>query len=158
MASLASRMEVLEAENSTLKKKLIESMHEVNTLKESSKTLADDLWAKHQLTLEKDEQLLVAKDKLKTIVARSIEGFQHTDEYNTVLFSWYFKGFELLRRYLVKHPSGVDLQSLDLELVDQEMAADEATQSSTVEEPVVDQTNAQDAFAAVAGDDVAADP
>ena len=41
MVSLASRMEVLEAENSTLKKKLIESMHEVNTLKESSKTLAD---------------------------------------------------------------------------------------------------------------------
>ena len=38
------------------------------------------------------------------------------------------------------------------------MAADEATQSSTAEEPVVDQTNAQDAFAAVAGDDVAADP
>ena len=158
MASLASRMEVLEAENSTLKKKLIESMHEVNTLKESSKTLADDLWAKHQLTLEKDEQLLVAKDKLKTIVARSIEGFQQTDEYNTVLFSWYFKGFELLRRYLVKHPSSVDLQSLDLELVDQEMAANEATQSSAPEEPVVDQTNAQDASAAVAGDDVAADP
>ena len=37
--------------------------------------------------LEKDEQLLVAKDKLKTIVAKSIEGFQKTDEYNTVLFS-----------------------------------------------------------------------
>ena len=55
MASLASRMEVLEAENSTLKKKLIESMHEVNTLKESSKTLADNLRAEHQLTLEKDE-------------------------------------------------------------------------------------------------------
>ena len=48
------------------------------------------------------------------------------DEYNTVLFSWYFKGFELLRRYLVKHPSGVDLGKLDLEEVDQEMATDEA--------------------------------
>ena len=84
---MASRMEVLEVENSTLKKKLIESMHEVNTLKESSKTLANDLQAERQLTLEKDEQLLVAKDKLKTIAARSIEGFQQTDEYNTVLFS-----------------------------------------------------------------------
>ena len=87
MASLASKMEDLEAENSTLKKKLIESMHEVNTLKESSKTLANDLRAEHQLTLEKDEHLLVAKDKLKTIAARSIEGFQQTDKYNTVLFS-----------------------------------------------------------------------
>ena len=127
MASLASRMKVLEAENSTLKKKLIESMHEFNTLKESSKTLAEDLWAECQLTLEKDEQLLVAKEKLKTIAARSIEGFQQTDEYNTVLFSWYFKGFKLLRRYLVKCATGVDLQSLDLEVVDQEKAADEAT-------------------------------
>ena len=87
VASLASRMEVLEEKNSTLKKKLIESMHEVNTLKESSKTLADNLRAEHQLTLEKDEQLLVARDKLKTIAARSIEGFQQTDEYKTVLFS-----------------------------------------------------------------------
>ena len=109
VASLTSRMEALEGENSTLKKKLIESMHTVNTLKESSKTLADNLQAKRQLTLEKDEQLLVAKEKLKTIAARSIEGFQQTDEYNTVLFSWCFKGFELLRRYLVKHPTGVDL-------------------------------------------------
>ena len=158
MASLASRMEVLEAENSTLKKKLIESMHEVNTLKESSKTLADDLRVERQLTLEKDEQLLVAKEKFKTIAARSIEGFQQTDEYNTVLFSWYFKGFELLRHYLVKHPTGVDLRSLDLEVVDQEMAADEATQSSAPEDPITEQTNVEDASAAVAGDDAAADP
>ena len=71
-----SKMEVLEAENSTLKKKLIESMHEVNTLKESSKTLADVRRAERQLTMEKDEQLLVAEDKLKTIAARSIEEFQ----------------------------------------------------------------------------------
>ena len=109
VASLTSRMEALEGENSTLKKKLIKSMHEVNTLKESSKTMADDLRAKRQLTLEKDKQLLATKERLKTIAARSIEGFQQTDEYNSVLFSWYFKGFKLLRRYLVKHPTGVDL-------------------------------------------------
>ena len=158
VASLAFRMEVLEAKNSTLKKKLIESMHEVNTLKESSKTLTDDLRAERQLTLKKDEQLLVAKDKLKTIAAKSIEGFQQTDEYSTVLFSWYFKGFELLRRYFVKHPSSVDLQSLDLEVVDQEMAADEATQSSIPEEPAADQTDAQGASTTVAGDDTTANP
>ena len=48
-----------------------------------------------------------------------------------MLFSWYFKGFELLRQYLVKHPSGVDMAKLDLEEVDQEMAADEANHSTT---------------------------
>ena len=117
VASLTSRIEALEEENSTVKRKLIESMHEVNTLKESTKTLTDDLWAERQLTLEKDEKLLVAKVKLKTIAARFVEAFQQTDEYNTVLFSWYFNGFELQRRYLIKHPTGVDLQNLDLEVV-----------------------------------------
>ena len=48
-----------------------------------------------------------------------------------MLFSWYFKGFKLLRQYLVKHPSGVDMAKLNLQEVDQEMAADEANHSAT---------------------------
>ena len=112
-ASFTSKKEAMEAETSTLKQNLIHSMGEATTLKEKVKALSDDLRTKRQLTLEKDEQLLDAKEKLKTIVARSVEAFQMTDKYNTVLFSWYFKGFELLRRYLVKHPSGVDLGKLD---------------------------------------------
>ena len=118
VASLTSKMEDMEAETSKLKQSLIDSMGEVNTLKEKVKALSDDLRAEHQLTLEKDEQLLGVKDSLKTIAARSIEAFETTDEYNSVLFSWYFKGFELLRRYLVKHPSSVDMGKLDLEEVD----------------------------------------
>ena len=133
MASLMSKMEAMEAEPSTLKQNLINSIGKATTLKEKVKALSDDLRAKHQLTLEKDEQLLGAKEKLKTIPARSVEAFQTTDEYNTVLFNWYFKGFELLRRYLIKHPSSVDLGKLDLEEIDQEMAIDEATQSSAME-------------------------
>ena len=131
MASLTSKMEAMEAETSKLKQSLIESMGEANTLKEKVKALSDDLRAKRQLTLEKDEQLLGVKESLKTIVARSVETFQTIDEYNSVLFSWYFKGFELLRRYLVKHPLGVDMAKLDLEEVDQEMATDEANHSAT---------------------------
>ena len=77
--------------------------------------------------MEKDEQILTAKKKIKTIVVKAVEGFQQTEEYNTVLFSWYFKGFELLRRYFIKHPFGVDLENLDLEEVDTEMAANEAS-------------------------------
>ena len=75
MASLTSRMEALEKENSMLKKKLIDFMDKANTLREKNKTLGDDLRTERQLTLEKDDQLLVAKEKLKTIVARSVEAF-----------------------------------------------------------------------------------
>ena len=78
-------------------------------MKEKVKALSNDLRAECQLTLKKDEQLLGVKESLKTIAARSVEAFQTTDEYNLVLFSWYFKGFELLRQYLVKHPSGMDM-------------------------------------------------
>ena len=118
VASLTSRMEVLESENSTLKKKLIDSMGEATTLKETIKTLSEDLRTERQLTLEKDEQLLGAKEKLKAIAAKAVLAFKQTNKYNIVLFSWFFKGFELLRRYLVKHPTRVDLENLDLEEMD----------------------------------------
>ena len=68
------------------------------------------------------------------IAAKAVKAFQQTKEYNTVLFSWYYMGFELLRRYLVKHPSRVDLENLDMEVVDQEMAANEASQSTAPNE------------------------
>ena len=38
-----------------------------------------------------------------------------------------------MRRYFIKHPSGVDLEKLNLEEVDEEMAVDEVAQSSAAE-------------------------
>ena len=152
MASLTSKMEAMEAETSKLKQSLIESMGEANTLKEKVKALSDNLRAERQLTLKKDQQLLGVKESLKTIAARSVEAFQTTDEYNSVLFSWYFKGFELLRWYLVKHPSGVDMAKLDLEEVDQEIAADEANHSAT-ETDAPETAPASDAPEGVPADD-----
>ena len=127
------------------------------TLKEKVKALSDNLRAERQLTLEKDEQLLGVKESLKTIAARSVEAFQTTDEFNTVLFCWYFKGFELLRRYLVKHPSGVDLGKLDLEEVDQEMVADEATHSSATETDAPESAPANEAPESAPAGDARAD-
>ena len=50
-----SKVEVLEAENSKLKKDLIIAMDKANTLKEKIKVMGDDLRAKRQLMVEKDE-------------------------------------------------------------------------------------------------------
>ena len=69
-------MAVLEAENSKLKKDLITAMGEANLTKEKAKTLSDDLRAERQLTVEKDEQFLAAKEKIKTIVVKAVKGFQ----------------------------------------------------------------------------------
>ena len=71
-----------------------------------------------------------------------------------MLFSWYFKGFKLLRRYFIKHPFGVDLEKLDVEEVDKEMAADEAAQSSAIEAAPAPTDTPENALAT---NDVAAD-
>ena len=85
------------------------------------------------MTKEKDKQIAATRERAKGLAAKAVEGFQQTEKYTTVLSSWYFNGFELLRRYFIKHPSGVDLEKLDLEEVDKEMAADEVAQSSAAE-------------------------
>ena len=123
----------MKAENSKLKKELIVAMDDANQAKEKLRTLTDELRVEWELTKEKDEQLAVARERAKGLAAKAVEGFQQTDEYNTILFSWYFKEFELLRRYFIKHASGVDLEKLDLEEVDKEMAANEAARSSAAE-------------------------
>ena len=63
---------------------------------------------------------------MKTVATKSVEAFQQTEEYKTVLFSWYYKGFKLLWHFLFKHPFRVDLEELDLKAMDKEMAIDEA--------------------------------
>ena len=72
---MGSRVETLEAKKSKLRKDLIAAMDEANIAKEKAKVLSDDLRAERQLTLEKDKQLLVAKEKIKTVVAKSVEAF-----------------------------------------------------------------------------------
>lgn len=68
----------------------------------------------------------MANQKVKFVAAKAIQAFQLIDEYNMVLFSWYYKGFKLLRRYLVKHGLRADLEDLNFEAIDKEMEADEA--------------------------------
>ena len=79
---------------------------------------------------QKDDLLANAGQRMKIAVAKAVTAFQTTEKYNTILFQWYFKGFELLKRYMIKHGSGVDLQNLDFEAVDKEMEEDEAAQAS----------------------------
>ena len=63
---------------------------------------------------------------MKAAVTKAVLAFQRIEEYNTILFQWYFKGFELLRRSLVKHGPGVNLEDLDFKAVDKEIKANEA--------------------------------
>ena len=78
---------------------------------------------------QKDDLLVSAAQRMKIAVVKAVTAFQTTEEYNTILFQWYFKGFELLRRYMIKHGPGVDLENLYFEAVDKGMKEDEAAQA-----------------------------
>ena len=124
-----SKVEALEAEASGLRRDLIAAMDAHNTSKEEVKVLTDSLEAEKLLTKQKDELLATTNQRMKAAVAKAVLTFQTTEEYNTILFQWYFKGFELLRRYLLKHGLETNLEDLDFEVVDKEIEADEAAQA-----------------------------
>ena len=103
-----------------------------NSSKEKIKDLTEELNAEKQLVKQRDEQLAAANQKMKSVVAQAVHAFQLTKEYNAILLGWYFKGFELLRRYLVKHDPETDLEDLDFEAIDKEIEVDEAAQAAQV--------------------------
>ena len=92
------------------------------------------------------------------MVAKVVQAFLLTEEYNTVLFSWYYKGFELLRWYMVKHPSGVNLEKLEFKEVGKEMEVDKTAQAAVALEESTPESNdyeLEDASVNVAGGDEA---
>lgn len=125
-----SKVETLEVEASSLRKDLIAAIDANNTSKEKIQALTKQLNAEKLLVKEKDEQITTANQKMKSAVAKAVHAFQLTDKYNVVLFGWYIKGFELLRRYLVKHGSETNLEDLDFEAIDKEIKANEAAQAA----------------------------
>ena len=125
-----SKVEALETEASGLRNDLGATMDALNASNEQTKVLTEQLKSEKQLVKQKDGLLVSAGQRMKIVVAKAVTAFQTTKQYNTILFQWYFKGFELLRRYMIKHGSGVDLKNMDFEIVDKEMEEDEAAQAS----------------------------
>ena len=125
-----SKVEALETEAPGLRNDLGVAMDALNASKEKTRVLTEQLESEKQVVKQKDDLLANASQRMKIVVAKAITAFQTTEEYNTILFQWYFKGFELLRRYMIKHGSSVDLENLDFEAVDKEMEEDEAAQAS----------------------------
>ena len=125
-----SKAEALKAEALGLRKDLIVAMVAHNTTKEQIQVLTEQLNSEKLLVKQKDEQLAAAGQRMKVAMAKAVHAFQTTDEYNTILFGWYFKSFELLRRYLIKHGPRTNLEDLDFEAVNKEIEADEAAQAT----------------------------
>ena len=81
-----SNVEALKAKAYGLRKDLIDALDANDTSKEKIQALSEQLNAKKLLAKQKDEQLVAANQKMKSVVAKAVHTFQLIDEYNVILF------------------------------------------------------------------------
>ena len=124
-----SKVDSVEAESSRLRKDLIEAMDQSTKAKEKMKELKEALKIEKKLGIQKDEEvqatLLRTDEEREKVIAKFLE----SDRFSNMQFEQYFKGFELLSRWMMKHHSHVaDFANLDFEAIDTKILADEANE------------------------------
>ena len=128
-----SKLEFVEAESSKLRKDLIADMDETNKANEKIKELKEAVRVEKMLVIQKDGKIQVALLKTNVEQEKVIQQFTQSEQFSDLQFIQYFKGFELLRRWMMKHHSlAVDFSNLDFETIDTEILADEAKEQEEV--------------------------
>nr|POF11027.1 hypothetical protein CFP56_13545 [Quercus suber] len=122
-----SKAEFAETKSSHLRKDLVKAMDQAMKSKEKADELKKALNVEKKLVAQKDDELQATL--IRTTEARNgvIAQFQESDHFSDLLFTQYFKGFELFCRWILKHQGeAIDLSALDFETVDVETIADKA--------------------------------
>nr|POE85145.1 hypothetical protein CFP56_55370 [Quercus suber] len=102
-------------------------MNEQNEANQRVKELTEFLRMEKALVIQKDEEIQAALMKTDEERENVIQKFKQLEEFSDLQFLQYFKGFELLRLWTMKHHSlAVDFSSLDFEKIDTEVLEDEA--------------------------------
>nr|POE75096.1 hypothetical protein CFP56_67528 [Quercus suber] len=122
-----SKAESMEVECSQLKKNLISVMNERNEANQKIKELTEALRVEKALVVQKDEEIQLALLKTDEERVKVINNFKESEDFTDLQFIQYFKGFELLRRWAMKHHNAVvNFSNLDFEKIDIEILEDES--------------------------------
>lgn len=122
-----SEIKFVEAKNSKLRKDLIEAMDETNRAKEKIKDLNEALRVEKMLVIQKDKDIQVALLRTDSKHEKIIQQFMKSEHFFDLQFIHYYKGFELLHRWMIKHHNqAVDLSILNFETIDSKILPDEA--------------------------------
>ena len=90
-------------------------------------SLKKALKVEKKLVAQMDDELQATLLRIAKARDEVIAQFQKSDHLSDLLFTQYFKGFKLLRKWLLKHQSeAIDLSALDFEVMDIKMIANEA--------------------------------
>lgn len=122
-----SKVESVEVECFKLKKDLIVAMNERNDANQKVKELTEALRVEKAFVVKKDEEIQATLLKTDDERDKIIQKFKQSKEFSYLQFMQYFKGFELLRQWTMKHHSlTVDFSGLDLKKIETEILEDKA--------------------------------
>lgn len=86
------------------------------------------------LISKKDEEIQLVKQKVSNKCENVVADLQASDAFLTITFDEFFKGFELLRRWMMKHHSkAIDYFDLNFEDIHKEMMANEDTERANAD-------------------------
>ena len=128
-----SKIESVEAENSKRRKDLIEAMDKANKAEEKLKELSEELKVKKMLVIQKDKEVQAALLRTDSEREKVIQNFKKSNHFSDLQFIQYYKGFELLCRWMMKnHNQAVDFSNLNFEAIDTKIHANEAREQEAV--------------------------
>lgn len=121
-----SRAKATEVKSSRLRKDLIEATNQANKAKAMLKKVSNQLKIEKMLVIQKDEEIQSTMLKINDVCGKAVVEFQVSETFGVITFNKFFKGFELLRCWTMKHHSNiVDYSNLNFEAIDKEMMVDE---------------------------------
>ena len=110
---------------------MIEAMDQASEAKANLKEVSNQLKIEKMLIIKKDEEIQSAMLKIGDEHEKVVVDFQALESFGIIIFGKFFKGFELLRQWTMKHHLAVvDYSDLDFEAIDKEMMANERVKSN----------------------------
>ena len=117
----------MKAKSSRLRKDLIEAMDEATKAKGKVKEHNEVLKVEKLLVAQKDDEIQAALLHTDEEREKVIDQFLKSKCFVDLQFIQYYKGFELLRKWMVKHHSqAMDISNLDFEAINTDVLADKA--------------------------------
>ena len=108
-------------------------MDQATKAKEKVKELSEALKVEKLLITQKDNEIQDAFLKTDEEREKVIAQLLRSEHFSDLQFIQYYKGFELLRRWTMKHHNqAVDFLNLDFEIIDTKILADEAKEQEEV--------------------------
>ena len=122
-----SKLKSVEDESSKLRKDLIEAMDKTDKAKEKIKELSKELKVEKMLVIQKDKEIQVVLLRTDAEREKVVQQFMKSKHFSDLQFIQYFKGFELLCKWMMNHHNQVmDFSNLNFEAIDNKVLANEA--------------------------------